>query len=142
MFNDVVTLFMKYEDKKEKICQWHRVALADVELQKNKAISVSNDGNRPNNTVTLHIPCTQGKIGDYEYLKPKAWHRAEDKAGKITLVEGDFFVDGEIIDMDIYDDSQYAGGLFTYMRKNYDDVYVISSVNEYKVIPHFEVGGH
>lgn len=141
MFDDVVTLFMKYEDKKNGICQWHRVVLEGVELQKNRAISVSNDGNTPNNIVNLHVPHHKGFIGDYEYLKPKAWYKAEDKSGKITFVEGDFFVEGEIIDMDIYDDTQYTGGLFSYMRKNYDDVYVISSVDTFKVIPHFEVGG-
>ncbi len=142
MFNDIVTMFIKYEDKKEKICQWHSKVLYGVELQKNKAVAVSQDGNKPNNIVKLHIPSKDARIGDYKYLKPKAWHKAEDKSDKITLNEGDFFVEGELIDMDIYDDTQYQGGLFGYMRKNYDDVYIIASVDEYKTIPHFEVGGN
>ena len=142
MFDDVITLFIKYEDKKNKLCQWHSKVIANVELQKNNAIAVSKDGNKSNDTVKLHIPCKDAVIGEYEYLKPKEWYKAADKADKITLKEGDFFVDGEVSDLDIYEDSQYQNGLFSYMKTNFDDVYVISSVDIYKTIPHFEVGGH
>lgn len=38
-------------------------------------------------------------------------------------------------------DDDYPDGFFEYMKGTYDDVYNITTVDVFKTIPHFEVGG-
>ena len=43
MYNDTVTVFNYYEDKKKSICRWYPTVLHDVELQINHGITVTTD---------------------------------------------------------------------------------------------------
>lgn len=83
----------------------------------------------------------QNVIDREDYRKPKEWKNSEEKERTFTITEDDFFVEGNF-DVETADDDEYPNGLFEYMKQNYDDVYNITSVNRYKTIPHFEVGGN
>lgn len=135
MYNDTVTVFNYYEDKKKSICRWYPTVLHDVELQINHGITVTTDGNANDNTASLHIRNDLDK-----YLNPVAFKRAEDRENHFTLGQKDFFVEGEL-DLIVIDEDDYPNGFFEYIKSEYDNVFKITTVERYKVIPHFEVGG-
>ena len=142
MFKNVITLFNRYEDRNDDTCKWYANVLENVELQKITSVTVDKAGNKSADTVKLHIPYSSGyMVGELVYLKPKEWYRRENKDSTITLKTGDFFVEGKL-KKGIYDDAEYARGLFSYIHSNYDDVYTISSISSYDVIQHFEVGAN
>lgn len=138
MFTDTVTIFNYHEDKKKGIAQWYPTVLNGVELQIAKGINISKSGNDNADSASLHI-----QINDYIrkiYRKPKQYKNLDDKSGHFTLKPGDFFIEGEYPE-DVIDDTSYQNGFFEYMKSAYDDVYNITTVDVFKVIPHFEVGG-
>lgn len=135
MYNDTVTVFNYYEDKKKSICRWYPTVLHDVELQINHGITVTTDGNANDNTASLHIRNDLDK-----YITPIAYKKSDDKVGHFTLKPSDFFVEGALDDR-VIDEDDYPNGFFEYIKANYDNVFQITTIERYKVIPHFEVGG-
>ena len=109
--------------------------LHDVELQINHGITVTTDGNANDNTASLHIRNDLDK-----YLNPVAFKKAEDRENHFTLGQKDFFVEGEL-DLIVIEEDDYPNGFFEYIKSEYDNVFKITTVERYKVIPHFEVGG-
>lgn len=134
MYQDTVTLFNFYEDKKKGICKWYPTVLENVELQISRGVTVTKDGNSNDNNATLHIR----QIDDY--VPPIAYKKLEDKAGVFTLKPEDFFVEGNITDI-VIDEDDYPDGFFEYAKRNYDNVFQITTIERFKAIPHFEVGG-
>lgn len=132
MFNDIITIFNQVEDI------WYPTVLSNVELQVASGQSKSKDGNSSTDVALLIINIDNEL--EKKYLKPVAYVKADDKVGKFTLREDDFFVEGEYI-ADIVDDTAYERGFFEYMKTNYDNVFCISAVKKFSTIPHFEVGG-
>lgn len=133
MFNDTVTIFNQF--KENGVITWYTHVLEGVELQPGMAITVQNEGNASADKAGLHIPFRE------DYRKPKEWKNSEEKESTFTLAEDDFFIEGSF-DMGAVEDDNYPNGLFEYMKQQYDDVYNITSINRYKVISHFEVGGN
>ena len=37
------------------------------------------------------------------------------------------------------DDDDFKGGFFNYMNKTYDEVFAITNVSKFNLIPHFEI---
>lgn len=140
MFEDTVTLFNFFEDKETGECKWYPKVLRGVELQATKGIVTNTKGTDTADKANLHIPYSGEKVCGYDYKKPLAWKRCEDKIGTLTIAENDFFVEGEF-DMTVVDENDYQEDFYEHMRATYDDVYNITSVNRYDTIPHFEVGG-
>lgn len=135
MYNDTVTIFNAYEDKKQAINRWYPTVLEGVELQINRGMTVTTDGNANDNTASLHIRNDLDK-----YLNPVAFKKAEDRENHFTLGQKDFFVEGEL-DLIVIEEDDYPNGFFEYIKSEYDNVFKITTVERYKVIPHFEVGG-
>lgn len=133
MFDDTVTIFNQYKEK--GVVTWYPHVLSGVELQPAAAVTVQKEGKASADKASLHIPFRE------DYRKPKEWKNSEDKQHTFTIAEEDFFVEG-IFDIEKVDDDEYPNGLFEYMKQSYDDVYNITSVNRYKTVPHFEVGGN
>lgn len=138
MFADTVTVFNYYEDKKQGIAMWYPTVLDGVELQIAKGINISKSGNDTADAANLHIKINADIRGAYK--KPKEYKALEDKQGCFTLKPGDFFMAGAYDNTPI-DEADYPNGFFEYMKGSYDDVYNITTVDVFKVIPHFEVGG-
>lgn len=138
MFNDVVTVFNYHSDKKNMSAKWYPTVIKGVELQITKGINVSKSGNDNANAATLHIPIDDAIAKKYK--KPLEYKVLDGKQGYFTLKENDFFINGEY-SADIIDEAEYPAGFFEYMKSTCDDVFNITTVDVYKVIPHFEVGG-
>lgn len=137
MFTDTVTVFNYYEDKKKGISMWYPTVLDGVELQITKGINISKSGNDTADTANLHIKINADIRKAYK--KPKEYKAMENKQEYFTLKPDDFFMAGKYEDSPVNDD--YPGGFFEYMKGRYDDVYNITTVDVFKTIPHFEVGG-
>lgn len=91
-------------------------------------------------------PICKKHVGGKTYLPPKEWKaQTNDKlAETVTFADGDFFIEGEYSEETIRD-SDYAtrlgGGFYDYLNKKKDNVFLITSVGTYTLIPHFEIGG-
>lgn len=138
MYKDTVTIFNLVEDKENGTALWYPKVLHNVELQICKGIQIANTGNNNADTARLHIKTTP-EVMEF-YKKPKEYMKMEDHTGYFTLKPEDFFVIGEF--EEVIDENMYPSGFFEYMKKDYDDVYNITTVDFYKTIPHFEVGGN
>lgn len=138
MFADTVTIFNYHKDKKKGISVWYPTVLESVELQIAKGINVSKSGNETADTANLHIKINADIRKGYK--KPKEYKALENKQGCFTLKPDDFFMAGKYEDSPVNDDD-YPDGFFEYMKGGYDDVYNITTVDVFKTIPHFEVGG-
>lgn len=136
MFNDIVTIYNQH--KVDGDITWYGHVLKGVECQPSSAINMMKEAEETADKVNLHIP---DSVVAEKYLKPKEWMRSEDKVQMLTLAEGDFFIQAEMPEGAI-NDSDYDGGFFEHMKTQYDDVFNITSVQYYKAIPHFEVGGN
>lgn len=91
---------------------------------------------------TVYKKTVSGKV----YVPPKEWKaQTNDKlAETVTFADGDFFIEGEYSE-EVVKDSDYAtrvgGGFYDYLNKKRDNVFLITSVGTYTLIPHFEIGG-
>ena len=138
MYEDTVTVFNYVEDKKQGTALWYPTVLDGVELQITKGTNISKSGNVSADTASIHI-----KINDdirKTYKKPMEFKVLEDKQGYFTLKPDDFIASGAYRG-DVVDDSDYPNGFFEHMKSTHDDVFNITTVDVFKAIPHFEVGG-
>lgn len=138
MFTDTVTIFNYYEDKKQGIAMWYPTVLDGVELQITKGINISKSGNDAADGASIHIKINENIRKTYR--KSKEYKALEDKQEYFTLKPGDFFMNGGY-EVTPISEEDYPNGFFEYMKSKHDDVYNITTVDVFKSIPHFEVGG-
>ena len=151
MYKDTVTLFNRYTTKDRKIV-WYPTILHGVNLNVDKASIVAKYGSNSQDNAVLNVKYHSGDdavmVSDKRYLLPKEWNRQTEDvlAESLTFTAGtqefDFFYVGEWESEEPIADSDYANsGFYSYMKKTYDEVFSITSVAKYSVIPHFEVVG-
>ena len=135
--NKKVTLFncwMNPETEEEK---YYRTLLDGVDIVETKQANVSKDGKDSVDVVKLYIDMDKMPK---PYQSPRVWKALEEEGKKthITFTPAtDFFVKGDCTGATLPDESVYE-----WMRDNYDDVYMINTVEKYEdILPHFEVGG-
>lgn len=85
-------------------------------------------------------------IAGKKYLPPKEWASQTNDIlpNIVTIASGDFFMEGEYSEKIVADEdyqSRRDGGFYDYMNKNHDNVFLITNVGTYTLIPHFEIGG-
>ncbi len=148
MYNDTITVFNRFKAAGGDI--WFPSVLHGVDLNADRAAIVAKYGDQSTDEAILHIRYEERDgaryIGDKEYLSPKMWaaQKEEDLPHCITFNPGsafDFFVEGEWEDSDPVSDDDYLDGFYNFANKRYDQVYAVSSVAMYSVIPHFEITG-
>lgn len=147
MYSDTVTIFNKL--KVGQVTTWYPTVLHNVDLITDKGANVTKTGLESADTAKLHIRYTlvngvitiAGKV----YKRPKEWaaQSAGALATTLTFAGGDFFTRGEYPEIPVSDaDPAYKPGVYDYLNKTRDDVYMITTVGgPYKLIPHFEIGG-
>ena len=147
MYNDTVTVFNRYVDS-FKSTIWYPHVISGVNLIVDKAVinakygEVSKDNAVMN--VKYHFVDFNIMIGDKPYFPPKEWGRQvnDDLPKSITFTSGndfDFFMLGDYgSEEPIIDEN---GRFYSDMQKEYDNVFAITSVAKYSVIPHFEIVG-
>lgn len=132
-YNDTVTVYNKYEDKASGRESWYPTVLNGVRLTIKKGANITETGLKSADGVCLSI---NTEALEKPYILPKEWERLSEKSETFTLKEGDFFVYGDT-------DSENTGreDFAEYMKKKYDNCFDVSTIDNYKVIPHLEVGG-
>ena len=80
--------------------------------------------------------------GPMKYLPPKAFAACNDPADCITFTpETDFVYDGEWPDAAPVSDGEYGNGFYSDLNEERDGVYRITRAVQYRLLPHFEIGG-
>lgn len=131
-YNKTVTIYNKMEKGYEEI--YYPTVLNGVRLLTGKASSLGEKGVVENDNAMLSIKNTPEL--EKPYLTEKNWKKADDRENYFTLKEGDFFVEGNT-------EKENTGieNFFEHMKAAYDNVFRITKVQQYELIPHFEVGG-
>ena len=150
MYKDTVTVFNRYVDSFKNTI-WYPHVISGVNLIVDKAVIAEKYGkygdvSKDNAVMNVKYDIVDGviKIGDKPYLPPKKWERqVNDNLPKsITFTAGndfDFFMLGDYgSEEPIIDEN---GRFYSDMQREYDDVFAITSVAKYTVIPHFEIVG-
>lgn len=117
------------------------------------------------NDVLISCKGADGGIVQKKWYEPKAWRKLAklidstavagvEVAGETDVVHGnlitfafgdteafDFFMEGayENVGEPILDSDYERRGFYNYMNANYDNVFAITSVAKYNLIPHFEI---
>lgn len=145
IYKQTITLFNR--KTVDGVTMWHPFVIDGVHLIMDKSIIISTYGEQSQDNARVHIRYTptgsgalvNGKI----YMLPKEWNRAGEPSENFTLGYGDnfdFIMEGNYGSLDPIADSDYRNGFYNYMNKNYDNVFAISTVSKFNLIPHFEIG--
>lgn len=161
LYNDTVTIFNLAESSDGD--SWYPTVIYGVHLQVDTAANLTERGPDSADSVSLHIRFKKSgdetlvsgvpsssdeedgetEIGTVKYLSPLSWSGESDKTGILTFrKDKDFIYCGEWGGESPVQDEDYGKkGFFDYMKRNEDDVYLITNVGKYNLLPHFEIGG-
>ena len=148
MYNDTITLFNRYVNREGDT--WYPTIIRGVNLNIDRAAIVAKYGAQSADSVVLNIRYSFSSdkkiVADKPYLPPKEWSELpnDELGGSITFAGGtlyDFFYVGEWNNTEPISDREYPKGFYAYMNEEYDNVFAVSSVGLYTVIPHFEILG-
>ena len=145
IYRQTITLFNRRTVN--EVTAWYPFLIEGVHLIMDKSIIISTYGEQSQDNVKIHIryvPSEDGAVVNGKvYMLPKQWNREGDPSKNFTLSFGDnfdFIMEGDYgSDVPVMDDA-YPKGFYNYMNKNYDNVFAISNVSKFNLIPHFEVG--
>lgn len=148
LYKDTITLFNRYITKDRKVI-WYPTILHGVNLNIDKASIIAKYGTESQDNAVLnakyHVSDGAIMVSDKQWLLPKEWKKQIEETLSETLTftagtqEFDFFYVGEWQSEEPIADGDYANGFYSYVNKTYDEVFIITSVAKYSVIPHFEV---
>ena len=136
MYRDTVTVFCRYNG------QWKGTVLENVDLNIDRAMMLRQYGENSQDRAKLHIKYRENNgywVGRNRFVSPSEYSGEE---GTFTLAEGNnlsFFMEG-VAPILSASDASYLDGFFDYMNSHYQ-VFAVSSVARYSVIPHFEIIG-
>lgn len=152
MYSDKITLFNRHVDDSTDTITWYPTVISGVNLVLDKAAIVAKYGSESQDNAILNVRYSKDSttkavlVDGKEWMSPKMWAHlnAEELLKSITFKSGeecDFFYVGEWESTEPIADADYKKGFYDHMNKNYDFVFVITSVSLYSVIPHFEIVG-
>lgn len=148
IYKQTVTLFNRIRDAYTEDVVWYPTVLHGVHLVVDKSSAWGMQGGRETDNVRLHVRyAVSGDsvlVGGKPWHEPKAWRKLAAPETAITFGYGDddfdFFIEGEFTDIPgPISDDQFKNGFYNYMNANYDNVFAITSVSKYNLIPHFEI---
>ena len=148
MYDKTITLFNRYSSRLGDT--WYPTVIHNVQLIADKSAIIAQYGAESSDKALLHIryetvdgmPVIAGK----PYKTPKEWDRQTNDllSQTLTFTDGqyfDFFMLGEYESEQPISDDAYTDGFYNYINSNYDNVFAITSVGLYSLIPHFEITG-
>ena len=144
MYHDTITIFNRKKGREGDT--WYPTVLTDVNLNKDKGEVIARYGPNSSDNAILNVRYeNDGEdiiIGDKQWIQPKQWQRSETPGAYLTFAAGDFFWNGSWDGTTALYDGNYGDQTFyDYMLANYDDVFMVTSVGHFSVIPHLEVTG-
>lgn len=144
LYNDTITLFNRYSNREGDT--WYPTVIHGVNINIDRAAIIAKYGAQSADSVVLNIRYSfdgeNKTIAGKAWKPPKEWEEQtnDELANALTFAGGtafDFFYIGEWPDSNPVTDDDF----YNYMNDKYDDVYAITSVGLYTVIPHFEILG-
>lgn len=147
MYRDTITLFNRCVDSSGNT-MWFPHVFKGVNLIVDKAVMVSKYGAENKDNAVLNVKYNlDGKNIDIDkklYLEPTQWRQqTEDLQPDILTFKAgndfDFFMLGDYGSEETVIDADDT--FFREIQKQYDNVFAITSVSRYSVIPHFEILG-
>ena len=148
MYNDTITLFNRYANRDGDT--WYPTVIRNVNLNIDRAAVIEKYGAQSADSAFLSIrykaDMSNKIIAEKPYLPPKEWSELpnDELGSSITFTAGtlfDFFYVGEWLTTEPINDREYREGFYAYMNAEYDNVFAITSIGIYSVIPHFEILG-
>lgn len=146
--NATITVFNAYTDAEDKLYYYASI-IKDVHAIADKGAAQTKTGLEDADSFWCSIPYAVNGDDIYvngkRYLGPIAWEKQinDDLPNTLTFCEGkDLILKGVWTGDSIIKSADYSRqGFYDYLLRNYDDVYIVSSVGKYDLIPHFEVRG-
>ncbi len=148
MFTDTITVFNRYESRLGD--KWYPSVIHKANVQMDKGAMMAKYGSESKDSVMVaihYIPDgTERKISGKTYVGPKKWDELpeEELENHITFKNGtafDFFMLGEYENAGPIADEDYTDGFYNYINQTHDNVFAITSIGLYSVVPHFEILG-
>ena len=153
LYKQAVTVFNRVRWNNDEVL-WYPTFIRGVHLIIDKSDSWDMNGGHAQDNARLHIRyrIENGKvmIGNKQYLEPKMWRNQMRPEEYITFGHGDaelfdFFMEGAF-DLQLYpapiSDALFERkGFYNYMNATYDNVFAITGVSKFNLIPHFEIAG-
>lgn len=149
LYKQTVTLFNRVTKPDGEIL-WYPRVLTGVHLITDHSASWNSYGGQQGDNVRLHVRYTQkpngaASVAGRTYVNRKEWKALKSFDSYITFGYGDnddfdFFMEGKFSPLTAIKDSTYSrSGFYNYMNRNYENVFAITSVSKYNLIPHFEI---
>ena len=161
IYSQTITLFNRIPGKNGEPTTWIPTVIEGVHLIVTKSSSWNGHGGSASDDVKLNIrykpsgndalvrcrtSAEDETICFKKWYEPKAWRRMSEPENGLTFSFGenddfDFFIEGVFgeFDFPISDQNFERRGFYNYMNAEYDNVFVISSVSQHDLIPHFEI---
>lgn len=149
MYKDTITLFNRCPNRINGD-RWYPVVIHDVDVITDKASIVKAMGVDTGDNTKLHIKYSVDNdriiVAEKTYILPKEYTKMSpaEVENFITFKSGkdfDFFYVGEWQGNEPIADDDYNDGFYDYMNSEYDNVYAITTVGKYSLLPHFEILG-
>ncbi len=149
IYTQTITLFNRKEENGEVV--WYPTVIDGVHLTMDRSIIISTYGEQATDNAMLNIRYSKSGSGPLitvrggmskVYKNPKEFRVSGDPAVEISFQMGDefdFVMEGVYEDGGPISDEDYRNGFFNYMNRNYDNVFAISKVSRYDLIPHFGI---
>lgn len=139
MYDQTITLF----NHRKADNSWRTTVFQGVNVIEPRASDHTTQGTNNGDAVEILLQCSPGqKVGELQYVPPKAYQALTDVSGRFTMTpEVDFIVIGEEISEEPILEDDYDEGLYQAMNDANDGVYMITSATWFGLIPHFEIGG-
>lgn len=163
LYKQTVTLFNRVKGMYGEEILWYPTVLEGVHLFVDKSANWNSYGGQASDNTRLHVRYTLSDGGVFirckdpdgsdkpafkPWYEPKAWRRLDRPHDALTFAFGsnddfDFFVEGafEEFDSPISDAAFERKGFYNYMNARYDNVFAVTSVSKYDLIPHFVITG-
>lgn len=161
IYTQTITLFNRIPGRNGEPTMWVPTVIDGVHLIVRRSSGWNNHGGRTSDDVMLHIPFTwrgddamiscrskddkTQKVLKKWYSK-EDWHRNLEPEDGITFAFGesddyDFFIEGVFDEFPspISDRNFERKGFYGYMNTNYGNLFAITSVQRFSLIPHFEL---
>ena len=159
LYKQTITLFNRVKGQYGEEVLWYPTVIDNVHLIVDKSHSWNSYGGNAVDNARLHIRYTPsgddvlilcrdsgGKTQRKKWYEPKAWRHLEKQEDGITFAYGDsevfdFFVEGAFDDFSIpiSDDAFERKGFYNWMNSHHDNVFAVTSVSKYNLIPHFVI---
>lgn len=142
MFDRTITIY-SYRRSEDR---YYGTVIRNCTVQTTESSSDFSKGSGGSDRISISIRCDAGKKvitgnGKKQYLTAKAYQAAESISDKFSMTpEADFIVLGERTDLVVVD-GEYPNGFYQFLNIASDDVFMISNVSYYSLIPHFTVTG-